>query len=200
MTGKCRYSSPCPSTLGGQTRLGLSRFLGFLLQKPAAHGGQGRTGRRQQLGTLMLCRALSFSQLQQPPAMDWVGVSVMPPSKPAGVSSSGLGLTAVISPTALPLHSKWQPISILDTKTGSRWEKAYNTILSKNSRMDNEVFVRCEHNYIKSPSPSKAWEALVLLSDGPEFQFLSLATSLCEPGPASQPQDSNGSETGGKIN
>lgn len=74
VTGKCHYSSPWPSTLGGQIQLGLSRFLGFLLQKPAAHGSQGRTGRRQQLGTLMLCRALSFSQCQQLPAMDWVGV------------------------------------------------------------------------------------------------------------------------------
>lgn len=73
-------------------------------------------------------------------------------------------------------------------------------ILSKNSRTHIEVFVRCEYNYIKSPSPPKAQEALVLLSDGPEFQFPSLATSLREPGPASQPQDSNGSESGGKIN
>lgn len=40
-----------------------------------------------------------------------------------GVSSSGWGLTTVISSNAPPIHSEWKPVSTLDTKVGSSWEK-----------------------------------------------------------------------------
>lgn len=137
MTRKCHYCTPCPSTLGGQIELGVSRWHRFMVHRPQHVVARTGQGGGQHLGSLRICGALPFSQLRHSEAIE--EASGAPPSQPAGVSSSGLGLTAVIPSTALSLHSKRQPGSLLDMKAGSRWEKACNVTVSKN-RMQNEVF------------------------------------------------------------
>lgn len=79
--------------------LGLSRSQSFLLHRPAAHGGQSRTGEGSnwELGQFAV---LPFSHLQQSQATGRV------PPEPAGVSSSGWGPMVVVSFTVPPHRFK----------------------------------------------------------------------------------------------